>query len=47
MCPICRKKIKGILVAVAKGEEVHPECYEPYTLFVRAIEEAHAKTKSD
>jgi len=45
MCPICRKRLKEIKVAAAKGEEVHPECYELYLSFVKAIEEAHAKPK--
>lgn len=45
MCPICRKRFKEVKVAVAKGEEVHPECYEPYLVFVKAVEEAHAKTE--
>ncbi len=45
MCPICRKKILHTKVAVGKGEEVHPECYEAFLLFVEAIEAIYAEKK--
>lgn len=43
MCPICRKRFKEVKVAAGHGEEVHPECYEPYLAFVKAVEEAYTE----
>ena len=47
MCPICRKPQKEmpIKVAARHGVEVCPECYEPYLLFVKQVNEAHAEAR--